>query len=95
VGGRYRIDMFDPAGGIHAQAGEYREILRPSRLVFTWTCHELGVEDSVVTVELERVGEQTDLVLTHVLPPDPKIVGEHEGGWKGCLTQLESFVSRA
>jgi hypothetical protein len=27
-----------------------------------------------------------------VLPPDPKIRAEHEGGWNGCLGSLETFL---
>ena len=95
VGGRYAIEMIDPAGGVHAQSGEYREIRRPSRLVFTWTCVELEVEGSLVTVELEARGDATELVLTHQLRPDPRILREHEGGWNGCLGQLERFLGEA
>lgn len=92
--GRYRIAMQDEAGGVHVQEGVYRTIEPVSRLVFTWTCAELGVADSVVTVELHARGAATELVLTHeLLPDDPKIVREHEGGWDGCLTRLERFMA--
>jgi uncharacterized protein YndB with AHSA1/START domain len=87
------VDMFDAAGGIHTQHGVYRELTRPSRLVFTWTCPDLGVLESVVTVELKAAGDHTDLVLTHVLPPDPKIHREHEGGWNGCVATLERWLA--
>src|SRR5438067_2168695 len=52
VGGRYQLAMRDPAGSRHLQFGEYREIVPVSRLVFTWSCPELNVVDSLVTVEL-------------------------------------------
>lgn len=92
VGGRYELVMRDGAGGRHTQFGEYREISPVSRLVFTWSCPELGVADSVVTVELVDHGEQTELVLTHELPPDPAIVRGHEEGWQGCLGNLEKLL---
>src|SRR4051794_8426739 len=72
VGGRYRLAMRDAAGGEHLQFGEYREIVPVSRLVFTWSCPELQVVDSVVTIELLERGAHTELHLTHELPPDPK-----------------------
>ena len=93
VGGRYELAMRDAAGVRHLQFGEYREIVPVSRLVFTWSCPELEVVDSVVTVVLIDRGERTELLLTHVLPPDPKIRRGHEEGWAGCLGNLEEMFS--
>ncbi|MEO8214755.1 MAG: SRPBCC domain-containing protein [Myxococcales bacterium] len=91
VGGRYELAMRDAAGIQHLQFGEYREIVPVSRLVFTWSCPELEVVDSVVTVDLIDRGERTELLLTHELPPDPKIRRGHEEGWTGCLGNLEKM----
>jgi uncharacterized protein YndB with AHSA1/START domain len=88
VGGSYRVVMCDPAGGTHLQEGVYRSIEPISRLAFTWRCDELGVADSLVTIELADHGPTTELVLSHELPDDPLILREHEGGWKGCLDSL-------
>jgi uncharacterized protein YndB with AHSA1/START domain len=93
VGGRYEVAMRDAAGGRHTQFGEYREIVPVSRLVFTWSCPELEVVDSVVTVDLVDHGQRTELLLTHELPPDPKIRRSHEEGWEGCLGNLEKLLS--
>jgi uncharacterized protein YndB with AHSA1/START domain len=92
VGGRYEVDMRDKEGAQHRQFGEYREIVPVSRLVFTWNCPELGVANSVVTVELFDHGDRTELVLTHTLPPDPKIRQGHEEGWNGCIGNLEKML---
>jgi len=92
VGGRYRIAMRDPAGGLHVQEGVYRTIQPVSRLVFTWSCVELGVADSLVTVELADHGPQTEIVLSHELPDEPTILREHEGGWNGCLDSLVRYL---
>jgi uncharacterized protein YndB with AHSA1/START domain len=92
VGGRYEIAMRDADGGEHTQFGHYREIVPVSRLVFTWSCPELAVVDSVVTVDLIDHGPRTELVLTHELPPDPKIRRGHEDGWHGCLGNLENML---
>jgi uncharacterized protein YndB with AHSA1/START domain len=93
VGGKWEVLMRSAAGEPHRQFGEYREISPSSRLVFTWSCPELAVVDSVVTVALIERGAHTELVLTHELPPDPKIRAEHEEGWKGCLQNLERFCT--
>jgi uncharacterized protein YndB with AHSA1/START domain len=93
VGGRYQLSMRDLEGGAHLQFGIYREIVPVSRLVFTWTCPDLGVTDSVVTVELAEKGGGTELSLSHLLPPDPKIRAGHEEGWQGCLGNLEALLN--
>jgi uncharacterized protein YndB with AHSA1/START domain len=92
VGGKWSVEMREPSGNVHHQFGVYREILPVSRLVFTWTCPILDVTDSVVTVELTERGDRTELVLSHVLPDDPKLRNAHEEGWTGCLASLETFL---
>jgi uncharacterized protein YndB with AHSA1/START domain len=94
VGGRYDLTMRERSGEEHTQFGEYREIVPVTRLVFTWSCPAFAVVDSVVTVELVDLGTRTELQLTHVLPPDPKIRRSHEEGWEGCLGNLDLFVSQ-
>jgi uncharacterized protein YndB with AHSA1/START domain len=94
VGGRYELTMRDTSGEEHAQFGEYREIVPVTRLVFTWSFAPLAVVDSVVTVELVDLGATTELNLTHVLPPDPKIRRSHEDGWTGCLRNLDLFINQ-
>src|SRR5262245_42507867 len=93
VGGRYEVRMLDAEGVLHLQYGEYREIVPDTRLVFTWSCPELLVEESVVTVELTDRGESTELRLTHELPADPNIRREHEEGWNGCFASLERMLA--
>jgi uncharacterized protein YndB with AHSA1/START domain len=93
IGGRYELDMHDAEGGRHVQFGHYREITPVSRLVFTWSCPDLAVVDSIVTVDLVDRGERTELILTHELPPDPKVRRGHEEGWEGCLGNLEKLLN--
>jgi uncharacterized protein YndB with AHSA1/START domain len=95
VGGAFRLVMREPSGVEHVQFGKWLEIEPVSRLVFTWSCPELGVTNSVVTVELVPQGEGTELSLRHELPPDPEIRREHQGGWEGCLGSLEAFLQQA
>jgi glutathione S-transferase len=92
VGGRYRVAMVDPEGRSHVQEGAYRAIEPDARLVFTWTCQELGVSDSVVTVELRDLGATTEVTISHQLPDDAAIVREHEEGWTGCLGSLVRYL---
>ncbi len=62
VGGGYALRMLDADGKPHAVAGEYREIERPRRLVYTWCWREGGPDPghvSLVTVEF-RAGRAHD-----------------------------------
>jgi len=94
VGGQYRLQMREPTEAVHEQFGEYREIVPVSRLVFTWSCPEVGVADSVVAIELEDRGTETGLTLMHALPDGPKIRRSHEEGWAGCLANLDRFLNQ-
>ena len=93
VGGRYEFAMRDAGGGLHVQFGEYREIAPVSRLVFTWNFPDLGITDSIVTVELADHGMRTELVLTHELPPNPDVRRSHQDGWESCIRNLEQLVT--
>jgi uncharacterized protein YndB with AHSA1/START domain len=92
VGGRWQVLMQEPGGVTHNQFGEYREIVPGSRLVFTWSCPDLQVEGSVVTVELRDHAAGTELLLNHELPPDPNVRRGHDEGWQGCLGNLQKLL---
>lgn len=94
VGGQYRLEMRDDRGGLHVQHGEYRLIEPVSKLVFTWSCAAIGVHDSVVTIQLDAIGDKTAFQLTHDdLPRDSDIRRRHDEGWTGCLANLDRFLT--
>ena len=93
VGGRYRISMHEP-DGVHTVAGEYFEVQSSEKLVFSF-CWEHDENQSImqVTVELTDRGETTELRLLHEKLPDAEWRDEHNKGWNGCLSRLETCVS--
>lgn len=95
VGGRYRLAMKAPDGTLHAAIGEYRQIERPFRLVFTWNWEQPAnrVGDTVVTVEFrDASGQGTEIVVTHEGFAEGVRMGRHERGWTELLTLLECAV---
>jgi uncharacterized protein YndB with AHSA1/START domain len=73
-------------------SGEYRELRRPERLAFTWISeHTLGRE-TLVTVALRAVGEETELTLTHERLPDDEARRKHERGWTGIVEKLAAHL---
>ncbi len=95
VGGRYRLSMEDPATGTtHTVAGEYHEIRRPARLVYSWRwerAEEQPDDTSTVTVEFLAQGERTKVVLEHAGLASPQSREGHRKGWLGCF---ECLVTR-
>jgi uncharacterized protein YndB with AHSA1/START domain len=90
VGGKYSIEMSNSEQRC-APTGEYLEIIPPEKLVFSWSTEGL-VENSTVTIELFEKGKQTELVLTHELPPD--VIEPHQHGWLNCLDHLEALLAK-
>jgi uncharacterized protein YndB with AHSA1/START domain len=94
-GGRYSLSMQEPDGGtVHTVAGEYREVERPKRLVYTWAWQDADADDNetLVTVEFHEEGEATRVVLTHEGFSNEDSRRNHEHGWNGCLDNLERRV---
>ena len=94
VGGKYRIVMYNSEDhSTMIAGGEYREIRKPERLVYTWSW-EGGEErmESLVTVEFREKGDATEVVLTHEKLPSEESKVQHTEGWNGCLVKLEQLL---
>jgi uncharacterized protein YndB with AHSA1/START domain len=93
VGGRYRLSMEDPENGTrHTAGGEYREVSRPRRLVYSWQW-ERDDHASTVTVDFRAEGERTKVVLEHTDLPTSQSRDSHAHGWVGILERFEEHVS--
>ena len=87
VGGRYTLS-FTGDGKVVPHEGEYREITRPQRLVFTWKSE--GAGDTLVTIEFTKVGDRkTKVTLTHEQFIAEAARDGHRAGWSGILEKLE------
>ncbi len=95
VGGAFRIQMRGMEGAIYTAFGAYREIDRPSRLVYTWDWEEQdrAVGETIVTVEFIDRGDSTEVVVTHEEFPSAEATEGHRQGWAGSLEQLERLFA--
>ena len=94
VDGRFHIQMKNAEGGEHNARGVYREIERPSRLVYTWSWDEYPeAGESLITVEFRSVDGGTEVTMVHSGLPTEELVQEHEGGWTSCLNRLEKLYA--
>ena len=93
-GGRYRLSMTDPrTRAEYTVGGEYLEVARPERLVYTWAWETPGSPTgdltTLVTVEFhEAPGDRTTVVLTHTGFADADQRDRHDEGWRACLANL-------
>ena len=92
-GGRYRIEMHSSEGGVHVIEGEFREVVAPSRLVYTWVWvgGNFAGREMLVTLEFGEAAGGTELRLTHELLPDAAARDLHDQGWSGsfdCLAEI-------
>lgn len=91
VGGRFRIVMHG-AEQDYVMTGEYVEISPPSRLVFTWES-SMTAGKSLVTLEFQPHGKETELVLLHERLPDAASAANYEKGWAAILDKLAASLS--
>jgi uncharacterized protein YndB with AHSA1/START domain len=75
-------------------SGTYVEIDRPRKLVFTWMSPLTNNVNTLVTLELNPRGDETDLVLTHERLPTQAIHEGHTKGWGNILDHLADAVSK-
>lgn len=76
--------------------GQYLEIDRPARLVFTWGVAEDLPETSRVTIDIAARDGGCDLTLTHTM--DAKwadYAARTESGWQMMLSALDRAMSAA
>ena len=77
----------------HIARGEYVEIDKPNKLVFTWGWD--GSEDvppgsSTIEIELASDGDGTSLRFVHKDLPNAEAIASHAHGWDHYLPRLET-----
>ncbi len=74
--------------------GEYLEIDRPRRLVFTWGIRQDSGDSSRVIVEVVPSGSGSELTLVHELDPHwAEYAARTEAGWSHMLAKLEEALA--
>lgn len=96
-GGRYRIEMHGPQGGVHIVTGVYREVSPPERLVFTWAWLEGASSgpETLVTLTFAARNGRTEMTLVQTGFPTVSMRDAHEGGWSSSLADLDRALAGA
>ena len=91
VGGKFTIIM-RPGNEPLPHTGEYIEISRPNKLIFTWVSDH-SVEGSTVTLDFTEIDQSTtEVLLTHVKFLDEQAKSDHKGGWTSILEELGNYM---
>ena len=87
VGGEYAFTERRPDMGEVRHVGEYREIDRPSRLVFTFGVPQFDPRMTTVTIEIRPLPGGCELTLTNEGVPEEHMEGARDG-WTHILKGL-------
>lgn len=90
VGGAYELTMHG-SGDALMHSGVYREVDRPSRLVFTWISLGTHYRETIVTVTFEAQGDDTVVVVKHDGLPDLIAERSHAEAWTMLLEKLDTW----
>jgi uncharacterized protein YndB with AHSA1/START domain len=94
VGGRYRVLMNKPDGGVIAVAGIFRLIEEPWRLAFTWGAEGDDEKQSLVTITLRALGGKTELTLRQEGLRTRESRDAHGEGWASALGELARYLAQ-
>ncbi len=92
-GGRYHFTFLAEEGD-HPLGGEFIEVVKNERLVFSW-CWEAGDiagVETVVELTFTEVDGGTELILDHRKLPTAAALEKHTEGWTGCLACLSEYL---
>ena len=94
VGGSYRIGLAHADDRVFFVRGIYEEIQPPQKLVFTWRWErpDMDIGESRVTLEFQKKGQSTEILLTHAQLPDEAARSAHKEGWIGILDNLNKVL---
>lgn len=72
--------------------GRFLKLVRPDCIQHTWVSSSTLGEESIVTLELERKGDETSLTLVHSGLPDTEGGRGHEKGWTFFLDKFSEYL---
>jgi uncharacterized protein YndB with AHSA1/START domain len=95
VGESYRIEMQPPEGDAFYLTGEFRVVIPPAHLAYTFRWEDPDPEDVETLVDLSfgDLGESTEVVLTQGLFKTEARRALHREGWTDSLNKLDALLS--
>jgi uncharacterized protein YndB with AHSA1/START domain len=88
-GGSFELTMVAPDGTEYPNRGEYVEVDKPSRIVFTEP--DVGI---TATITFAEVGDKTEVTIRQVGVPERFLGPEAEAGFAATFDKLEALLDR-
>ncbi len=98
VGGNWQSGMKSPSGEIYNLKGEYKEIVKPRRLVFThqWLHQDGSVSpETTITITLKALDLKTKMTFKQSGFESDVVRDSHEQGWSEALINLVKYLSES
>jgi uncharacterized protein YndB with AHSA1/START domain len=96
VGGRYHVQMNMADGRNIEISGEYREVMRPTKLVFTWRGH-YNDQQTLITLFFRPDGDGTVMTLRQEGFGSAQMRDGYGNGWNGTngsFAKLDAILAR-
>jgi uncharacterized protein YndB with AHSA1/START domain len=98
VGGRWRLEFVTERGDVHAEGGEYLELVPGERIVQSYRWETTGSPEpdmeSIVTVELREIEPGlTEMVFVQSGKITPEARGFMEDGWNESFDKIEAVFA--
>lgn len=87
-GGKYRIEMLNPDNETFITYGEYKQVVKNKKLVFSWGWEGPDRYETEVIVEFEAVDGGTLINLQHLRHRNGDVAANHSSGWVGIFVKL-------
>lgn len=95
-GGAYRVCIRSGEGSDYWIRGVFREVVEPSRLVFTWAWEDddgRPGHETLVTVTLEERDGRTHFTFHQAVFESVESRDSHEGGWTECFDRMQAYLA--
>ncbi len=93
IGGVYKISNRLPDGSIVWIKGQFEEIIKNQKLVYSWWSSEHQIQKERVTVWFKKDKHGTEVVVSHERIATQGSVEDHTHGWLGCLEGLVEYFN--
>jgi uncharacterized protein YndB with AHSA1/START domain len=90
--GHWHGTIQSPEGEVYPQHGVFHEIIRPERLVFTFQWDDGSDPESLIVVDLESRGGQTEMTFRQSGFESEDARDSHEEGWNESFDRLANEV---
>lgn len=94
LGGSYHFDLAVSPTETHTIVGQYIEIQRPEKLVFTWASPATNNEDTIVTVLFAEANGKTQVTLTQEKLMSEEILTAHKIGWESVIDRIADVIAQ-